>query len=193
MAENKNLPATAEEAAQQVVKRGRGRHSVEKFGEENTKPGDNSQYLRQARVAMNLPPIDISDPAQVEERINEYLDYCEDHDKKPGMVELSLWLGVNRDTLKSWKRGEFRSATHKQLIERYVTLLESQWTDYMMNNKVNPASGIFLAKNLFGYKDTQDVVIEPKTPLGEETDAKQLEEKYKDSVIYTTAEEVDDK
>ena len=192
MAEKKNLPANAEEAAEQVVKHGRGRYPIPDFGQENAKPGDNSRYLRQARVAMNLPPIDISDPKQVENRINDYLNYCEDHDKKPGMVELSLWLGVNRDTLKSWKRGEWRSTTHKQIIEKYVTLLEAQWTDYMLNNKVNPASGIFLAKNLFGYRDTQDVVIEPKTPLGEETDAAQLESKYAESVVDTTATEVDE-
>lgn len=185
-----NLPATQDEAVKSVVKR-KG-HAVEKFGEENTDPGDNSRFLRQARVAMNLPPIDISDPVQVENRINEYLDFCEEQDKKPSMVDLSLWLGVNRDTLKSWKRGEFRSSTHKQLIERYVTLLEAQWTDYMMNGKVNPASGIFIAKNLFGYRDTQEVVIEPKTPLGEETDTKQLEDKYAESVIDTTGTEVEE-
>lgn len=185
-----NPPATQDEAVKSVVKR-KG-HAVEKFGEENTDPGDNSRFLRQARVAMNLPPIDISDPVQVENRINEYLDFCEEQDKKPSMVDLSLWLGVNRDTLKSWKRGEFRSSTHKQLIERYVTLLEAQWTDYMMNGKVNPASGIFIAKNLFGYRDTQEVVIEPKTPLGEETDPKQLEDKYTESVIDTTGTEVEE-
>ena len=191
MAQKKqNLPATQDEAVKSVVKR-KG-HAIEKFGEENTDPGDNSRFLRQARVAMSLPPVDISDPTQVENRINEYLDFCEEQDKKPSMVDLSLWLGVNRDTLKSWKRGEFRSSTHKQLIEKYVTLLEAQWTDYMMNGKVNPASGIFIAKNLFGYRDAQEVVIEPKTPLGEEADAKQLESKYAESVIDTTGTEVDE-
>lgn len=192
MAEKENLPSVAEEAAQEVVKRGRGRKPFDNFGQEYTKPGDNSKYLRLARVAVDLPPVDVSDPKQVQERIETYLDFCEDNDQKPNMVGLSLWLGVDRATLKRWKCGDLRKDTHQPLIERYTTLLEDLWIQYMMNGKTNPASGIFIAKNLFGYKDTQDIVVTPHTPLGEETDEAKLESKYAESVIDTTATTVDD-
>lgn len=47
----------------------------------------------------------------------------------------------------------------------------------MQNGKVNPASGIFLGKNMFGYKDVQDVVVTPNNPLGDMPDQKMLEER----------------
>ena len=50
----------------------------------------------------------------------------------------------------------------------------------MMNGQINPASGIFLGKNHFGYKDVQDLVVQPKQPLGEQADAEAIEEKYRE-------------
>ena len=85
------------------------RKSVEKFGEENIEPGDNARYLRQARVALSLPPIDISDEKQVWDRIMAYFDHCEQFDRKPQMIGMANWLGIDRSTLNSWKRGECRS------------------------------------------------------------------------------------
>ena len=144
------------------VKRRRNRPDLEKFGEEFTEPGDNARYLRFARVSMSLPPIDISDPKQVEKRINEYFDFCEENDRKPNMVGLANWIGVSRETVNLWKRGDYRSSTHFDVIRKAVDILEEIWVDYMQNGKINPASGIFLAKNMFQYKDVQDVVISPQ-------------------------------
>lgn len=44
-------------------------------------------------------------------------------------------------------------------------MIEEQWADYMQNGKINPASGIFLAKNWYGYKDVADVVVTPNNPM----------------------------
>ena len=144
------------------VKRRRNRPDLAKFGEEYTEPGDNTRYLRFARVSMNLPPIDISDPKQVENRINEYFDFCEENDRKPNMIGMANWLGISRETVNQWKRGDVRSSTHTDVIRKAVDILEEIWVDYMQNGKINPASGIFLAKNMFQYKDVQDVVITPQ-------------------------------
>lgn len=55
--------------------------------------------------------------------------------------------------------------------------------DYMQNGKINPANAIFLSKNLFGYRDTQDVVVTPKNPLGDSPDEKLLESRIADIPI----------
>ena len=39
------------------------------------------------------------------------------------------------------------------------------WADFMLNGKINPASGIFLSKNWFNYKDVADVVVTPNNPM----------------------------
>jgi hypothetical protein len=53
----------------------------------------------------------------------------------------------------------------------------------MMNGKVNPASGIFIGKNHYQYKDTQDVTIRPDNPLGEEPDQKAIEARLAEIII----------
>jgi hypothetical protein len=159
------------------TKRKRNRPDLAKFGEENTEPGDNARYLRMARVSLSLPPIDISDAKQVEARINQYFDFCEQNDRKPNMIGMANWLGVDRKTVQQWKTGDCRSETHTPVIKKAIDLLEELWVDYMQNGKMNPASGIFLAKNMFQYKDVQDVVVTPNNPL-ETSDPTQTRNKY---------------
>ena len=160
------------------VKRRRNRPDLAKFGEEFTEPGDNSRYLRFARVSMNLPPIDISDARQVENRINEYFDFCEENDRKPNMIGMANWLGISRETVNQWKRGDVRSSTHTDVIRKAVDILEEIWVDYMQNGKINPASGIFLAKNMFQYKDVQDVVISPQNNGDQDMSAEEIAKRY---------------
>lgn len=159
-----------------------------KWGADLANPGDNTRFLRQARAAWSLPPIDISDPKQVEHRLNEYFDFCEMEDKKPSVIGMSNWLGVSRDTVNAWKRGELRSSTHTDIILKAYDLLEELWVDYMQNGKVNPASGIFLGKNLFGYRDVQDVVVTPNNPMGDAQNAPELADKYLEVIDEDDAE-----
>lgn len=187
MAEKKDVGLTTEQATE-IVKRKRNRPDLAKFGEENTEPGDNSRFIREARIAFDggmdrkpLPPIDISDPEQVKQRISEYLDFCEMYDKKPSVIAMANWIGVSRDTLNSWKRGECRTETHSDTIKKALLLMEEIWYDMMQNGKINPASGIFLAKNIFGYKDVADVVVTPNNPM-QGLDADTARKRLMDSV-----------
>ena len=56
-------------------------------------------------------------------------------------------------------------------------LMEEVWYDLMQNGKVNPGSGIFLGKNMFGYKDVADVVVTPNNPY-QATSDEELKGKY---------------
>lgn len=157
----------------------RNRPDLAKFGYENTEPGDNTRYLRFARLPFSLPPIDISDPVQVENRINEYFNACETNDMKPNIVGLGNWLGVSRDTINNWKRGDTRNSTHSDMINKAIGMLEELWVNYMQNGKINPASGIFLGKNMFQYKDTQDIMLTPNNPLSD-ISVDEVGKKYKE-------------
>ena len=180
---DKKLDKPDQRIAEQVAKKKRNRPDLAKFGEEKTEPGDNSRYLRYAMASLDLPPIDISDPAQVAQRINDYFTFCIENDRKPNKIGLANWLGVDATTVNSWEREEYRSLTHSPVIKKAVSILHELWADYMQNGKVNPASGIFLGKNMFGYKDVQDVTLSPGSPLGDAPDQKQLEAKLADVVI----------
>lgn len=153
------------------------RTDLEKWGYENTEPGDNSRYLRHALASWDMPPIDISDGEQVKQRVADYFNYCIENDRKPNIVGMANWLGVDRSTVHSWKIGKYRASTHHDTIKKAVDIMEELWVDYMMNGKANPASLIFLGKNMFGYKDVQDVVVTPNNPLGDYQAQKELEER----------------
>ena len=129
------------------------------------KPGENSRFVRYAMASWNLPPIDISDPKQVEDRIGMYFQYCADNDRRPQIVGMCNWLGINRDTLNMWVNGETRGATHTDIIKKAYRVMEEMWSDYMQYGKISPPTGIFLAKNWYGYKDVADVIVTPNNPM----------------------------
>lgn len=151
------------------------------FGNELVSPGDNAKYLAHAMTVMQQPPIDISDPVEVEERIQWYFGHCVNSDMKPTVNGMCNALGIHRDTLHSWRVGDRRKGSgHQEVVLRAYRLLEELWEDYMLNGKVNPVSGIFLAKNMFpGYSDKQEFVLTPNQgSVPEAVDVATIEAKY---------------
>lgn len=167
MKENKPI---SDDQVKDIVKSNRGSKWMKELsaeGGENIEPGDNSRFIRHALASWNLPPIDISDPKQVEERLTLYFNYCAENDRKPQVVGMANWLGISRQALNEWKNGEVRSATHGDIIKKAYNVIEEMWVDFMQSGKINPATGIFLAKNFFQYSDTQQVVLTPNNPMND--------------------------
>lgn len=150
------------------------------YGNELVNPGDNSRYLAHAMVVMEQPPIDTSNPQEVDARIKWYFGHCVNSDMKPTVNGMCNALGIHRNTLYDWKMGNDRKATHQEVVLKAYRLLEELWEDYMLNGKVNPVSGIFLAKNMFpGYSDKQEFVLTPNQgSVPEAMDAATIEAKY---------------
>ena len=178
-ATNASVPVRTKQAVSKRPTTGRFQNE---WGADRTEPGDNSRYIRYALMSLDLPVIDISDPKQVQDRLLEYFTFCMDHDRKPSLIGMANWLGVDKKTVDLWKRGDMRAETHTPIIQRAVALLEELSVDYFQNGKVNPAAGIFLLKNMFQYRDVQDIVVTPNNPLGDAAQQDQLEDKYLDIV-----------
>lgn len=134
-------------------------------GNGKIRPGEASRFIRHALASWDLPPIDISDPEQVKQRIGEYFTYCSENDRRPQVVGMCNWLGINRNTLNEWVRGETRADTHGDIIKKAYDIMEEMWTDYMQYGKISPPTAIFLAKNWYGYKDVADVIVTPNNPM----------------------------
>lgn len=166
---------------EELVRRGRGgnrRKDLDKFGQEYIEPGDNTKYVRHALTTLSMPPIDISDPKQVEERIVWYFGHCMEQDMKPTVMGMCNALGISRNTLRLWYHEEFRGTTHAPIIKKAYALLEELWEDYMLNGKINPVSGIFLGKNAWGYRDQQEFVVSPSQNRIDPSDVATIEAKY---------------
>lgn len=146
---------------------------------QNMEPGDNSKYLVHALTIMEQPPIDISDPRQVEQRIHWYFEHCANSDVKPTVNGMCNALRINKDTIFTWKNGEYRKGTHQEVVLRAYRVLEELWENYMLNGKINPVSGIFLGKNFWNYADKQEYVVTPNTGVAPEAmDVATIEAKY---------------
>ena len=155
----------SDEQVKEIVTKRKPKNGLEVMKDFGAAPGENAKFIRFAMASWDLPPIDISDPQQVKERIGMYFQHCAKNDRKPQIVGMCNWLGISRQALNEWKNGDARAATHGDIIKKAYTMIEEMWADYMQNGKINPASGIFLAKNWFGYKDVADVVVTPNNPL----------------------------
>lgn len=148
------------------------------FGSEFVEPGDNAKFLQHALTIRAWPLIDITDPEQVTNRINQYFTLCVADDIKPSVKGFLNSLRVAKSTLWEWKQGNFRAGTHQAIICEAYDVLEALWEDYMQNGKINPVSGIFLGKNNFGYQDKQEYVLTPNQ--NGEVDPKAIEAKYEE-------------
>lgn len=133
---------------------------------------DNTKYLMQGLRIANLPKIDLHDPEQVQNRVNEYYTIVAENDMKPTVAGLANALGMDRQTLWEIRSGHYRFGKvpygipegSSDRIKKAYKIMEELWENYMQNGKINPVSGIFLGKNHFGYQDKQDIVVTPKQP-----------------------------
>lgn len=143
-------------------------------------PGDNSKAIGIIMQFNNLPVIDLKKPEEVRDRVNQFYNMCFENDFKPtvssyaaslGYSRKSLWALMNNREVGGWENLPTLSIDY---IKRGYESLEQLWEYYMQNGKINPVSGIFLAKNNFGYVDKTEYTIEPKATLNESD----LEQKY---------------
>ena len=132
-------------------------------------PGDNTKYLALGMKLFNLPPIDLKDPEQVNDRLNEFFKIHADADMKPTVSGMGMALGLDRRRLWEIKTGNFNGngkysnlpTSTQDFIKRAYEYMEILWENYMQNGKINPVSGIFLGKNNFGYQDKTEYVVTP--------------------------------
>ena len=148
------------------------------------KKGDNSKYLTLSMTLMGLPDIDLTDTAQVQNRLNQFFQIHVEQDMKPTVSGLGLALnGMDRRRLYEIKSGNTTGSTPKLpqevrgLIKKAYRLMENLWENYMQNGKINPASGIFLGKNHFGYEDKVEHVIATNKPQ-EDYSADDIRQRY---------------
>ncbi len=94
---------------------------------------------------------------QVEERINEYFQFCEDSSLRPGIESLSVALSVTRTTLWNWEHGHGCSTRRQEIISKAKAFITAFLEQLMLSNKIYPGSGCFFFKNWAGYRDSVSV------------------------------------
>ena len=152
----------------------------------NVEAGDNTKYVLLGARLFNLPPIDLKDPEQVNERLNEFFQIHAEADMKPTVSGMGMALGLDRRRLWEIKTGNFGSQKSledlptltKDSIKRAYEYMEILWENYMQNGKINPVSGIFLGKNNFGYQDKTEYVVTPNVNNDSDYNADDIRKRY---------------
>lgn len=148
-----------------------------------TDPGEISEILSHAMRGWDLTPVDMSNYDEVAQRVRLYFERCIEDDSRPSVVGLASFLGIDRTNLWRYRVGELgKSEEVRNLLKKTAVVLEEFDIECMKRGKINPVSAIFILKNHYGYQDKQEVVVTPNNPLGDETDAKKLTDKYTDTV-----------
>ena len=186
MATKKNDDDIVNEVVEKTKKKPRGGNNFLTDAALNVQPGDNTKYVLLGARLFNLPPIDLKDPVQVNDRLNEFFQIHAEADMKPTVSGMGMALGLDRRRLWEIKTGNF--GTNKSLselptltmdsIKRAYEYMEILWENYMQNGKINPVSGIFLGKNNFGYQDKTEYVLTPNTHSDSDYDADDIKKRY---------------
>ena len=145
--------------------------------------GDNTKYLAVSMKLMNLPEIDLKDPEQVIDRLNEYFQIHADNDMKPTVAGMGMALGLDRRRLWEIKtdvadRNQDLPTLTRDSIKKAYKMMENLWENYMQNGKINPVSGIFLGKNNFGYQDKTEYVVTPNTNSDSDYSTEDIRKRY---------------
>ena len=148
--------------------------------------GDNTKYLMANVELMNMPDIDIKNPEEVRQRVNDYFKLYATYDMKPTVAGLAMALGLDRRRLWEIKTDALVGGQAKQnlppetldSIKKAYKLMENLWETYMNSGKINPVSGIFLGKNNFGYQDKTEYVLTPNQKQGSDYDADEISKRY---------------
>jgi hypothetical protein len=177
------------DAGTEIVKKKSGSGNPALVGDKamQTEPGDNARYLEQGLEVARLPDINLANDEEVIARIDEYFSICAKWDVKPAVSGLGMALGLDRRRLWEIKtdvedRNVNLTRRGRDAIKKAYIFMENLWENYMLNYKIHPTAGIFLAKNNFGYKDEQTYNLVPNNPLGETGDPSTMASKYQDAL-----------
>ena len=169
-----------------VKKKPRGGNNILTDAALNVEAGDNTKYVMLGARLFNLPPIDLKDPEQVKDRLNEFFQIHAEADMKPTVSGMGMALGLDRRRLWEIKTGAKMGGTAEynlptmtlDSIKKAYNYMEILWENYMQNGKINPVSGIFLGKNNFGYQDKTEYVLTPNTNNDSDFSAEDIKKRY---------------
>ena len=159
--------------------KGRPKGSLDKVPRKETPESQNRKFLEHALAVRQMGKVDLKDAYAVKERTEEYFQMCLEEDLKPTLSGYAASLGCTTAQLYDIRNDLSHVDTKEaEIIKGAYQLLEQLWEDYMLNGKVNPVSGIFMAKNQFSdmYRDSKEVIVKHDNTPAESPEA--IKERY---------------
>lgn len=159
-------------------------------------PKNNQDTIAMVSELLTWQAIDLADAKAVQQRVVDYYDLCSRYNSKILVSGLCTCLGLTRHELIEWSKGkrtrlsELLSPESALILQNVVKMLEVAWESSFQNDGYrNPVTGIFLAKNNFGYKDESSTILKHEDTI-EGPSRKQLQAKYAAALPDEEAQDV---
>ena len=149
-------------------------------------PSEMSLKMAKLKVIYDWPKVDINSNDEIQERISYYFDYCIAAQLRPTVEGLAMAIGIDRRTLWGWETGERRAtvdSTTANIIKKAKDYIAFLMSDSAIDGKINPITWIFYAKNYFGMRDTQDLVITPNNQLQPTMSIEEITKRVQSDVV----------
>ena len=169
------------EVGKQAVAKKRGSKSASVAATTTAKKEEISQVIQESFQYFNRPIVKSDE--ECAERLNDYFRQCNKDGQIPTVEDMCLALGTVRRTVWDWENGTGCSSARTNMIKKAKDILAGIDAKLVSMGKIPQVTYIFRAKNFFGMKDQQDLVVTPAMPLGDAPDQKQLEERIAGSVV----------
>lgn len=106
-------------------------------------------------------PRSFKDPQELSDLVDKYLADCKEVDDPPLMLELALVLGISRETLSMYARGEYddeeANEVYSDTFKRARTHVEVIKNKMLIKAKGSTIGLIFDLKNNHGWCDKVDI------------------------------------
>lgn len=132
-------------------------------------------------------PIVKSDEECVE-RLADFFMYYAQNGGLPTVEKMCLSLGADINTVLDWGHGT-KGDTRAGIIKRAKNILAAIDADLVLKGMINPVAYIFRAKNYYGMKDQQDVVVQAKNIFGADVDRQEIERRLSEEVVIEDSTE----
>lgn len=175
MAAKKNKQVEAGEAVEKKERPLRGRGGTQNFPSviAGAKAEDISRCINNCLMFYGQPIIQSDEECR--ERLEWFFDTCGKTGQLPTIEKMIMALGTIKQTVWNWEQGIGCSQVRMDLIKKAKGFIAGFESEMVTEGKINPVVYIFRAKNYFGMKDQQDVVLKPESPLGSTVDQARLE------------------
>ena len=154
------------------------------------------QIIGEYRKAFMMPKVNSN--AELIQRLDEFFSMAQERQIPPTIQEMALYCGYTAQTLNDWKNGRNKgfcdsdnlTPSTSVIIKKAVEILHGMDMVLTQSGKINPVAYIWKAKNWYGERDVQEIVVTPSgertVPLTPEEIAKNLPE-ANDTIDVDTA------
>lgn len=134
---------------------------------------------------------------ELAQRLADYFQHCAVTGERPTVEQMAQCTGYSLGTVYDWETGKNRgfSSDTSHIVKKAKEFLRVFDAKMVAEGALNPVVYIFRAKNYYGMKDQQDIVVAPSNPMGPDPDAGKLAADYLAQLPdadYPTMEEAKD-